>query len=976
MPRHTEPSANTVLGNLLQPMLGKAVVRSENVRAIVGQPGLQPDILITAEGRAPVVVEAEYLPAYTAEAEARSRLGLAVVESNHRIEAVVALRYPEAVGDADDLNRAVQDARFSYCVFTVEKYSQTPERSIKSIARFPESGWLEGCVADLADLIRLVSVPQLAVEAAADALQGGIDRAALSLEELESSRPNINGEIASLLGMDNVPQTRRMAGAIIANAMVFQERIAGIHAGIKSLSQVCGPGVSNPKAETLAAWTAILGINYWPIFDVARRILNPLPSDAAAAVLRNLQYTAEEVGATGVDNSQHLTGRVFQRLISDRKYLATFYTLPTSAALLARLAVAKMEHMNWADTEALGKLRIGDFACGTGALLSAVYEQIVARHEQAGGNAAQIHPVMMEEVLYGCDVMPSAVHITSSTLAGAQPTVGFSQSRLYTIPYGRLSDGNVAIGSLEYLNSNVQMTLSNFSDPVLRTNGNGDENVYQVVAVIPDEEFDLVIMNPPFTSNTKHFDADDGVLNAAFAAFDSSDTDQSRMGNRLKQLARNTSYHGHAGLGSAFAFLASKKVRPTGVVALVLPFTAINGASWAKFRELIATQFTDVTIVSIAANGRDMSFSSDTGMAECLVIGRKIAPGENPSGRGTFISLRNRPASFVVASELVKSILIDAEVWQLEDGPYGGIPIACGDTQMGEVIEGPVGSYESGWSVARILDVAVAQTAHLLSTGKLWLPAEPEAVELPIVQLNQVGQLGVHDSMLTMTTHKGPFTRGPFSLTATYPSLWNHNAKSETKMVCEPDSQLRVRRGMTGRASELWETATRTHLNRDFTFGSQALAVAFTERESIGGRVWPNVGFSDKRFDYAFAVWGNSTLGLLAYWWHSSRQQSSKASMTRLAIPLLPVLDFRALTDEQLAKAGEIFEEFRDKELQPAYLADADPNRALLDKRVVCDLLGFEDSVYQAVRQLAAKWCNEPSVHGGKQRPRDATLAV
>ena len=28
--------------------------------------------------------------------------------------------------------------------------------------------------------------------------------------------------------------------------------------------------------------------------------------------------------------------------------------------------------------------------------------------------------------------------------------------------------------------------------------------------------FDLVIMNPPFTSNTKHYDADDGVLNAAF----------------------------------------------------------------------------------------------------------------------------------------------------------------------------------------------------------------------------------------------------------------------------------------------------------------------------------------------------------------------------------------------------------------------------------------------------------------------------
>jgi hypothetical protein len=134
--------------------------------------------------------------------------------------------------------------------------------------------------------------------------------------------------------------------------------------------------------------------------------------------------------------------------------------------------------------------------------------------------------------------------------------------------------------------------------------------------------------------------------------------------------------------------------------------------------------------------------------------------------------------------------------------------------------------------------------------------------------------------------------------------------------------------------------------------------------------------FDDKRFDSAFAIWGNSTLGLLCYWWHSSRQQSSKASMTIRSAESLPVLDFRALSGEQLATAQEIFEEFRDKELKSAYLADADPNRALLDRRVVCDLLGFDESVYQGVRRLAAKWCAEPSVHGGKARPKNAKLEM
>ena len=96
------------------------------------------------------------------------------------------------------------------------------------------------------------------------------------------------------------------------------------------------------------------------------------------------------------------------------------------------------------------------------------------------------------------------------------------------------------------------------------------------------------------------------------------------------------------------------------------------------------------------------------------------------------------------------------------------------------------------------------------------------------------------------------------------------------------------------------------------------------------------------------------------------------------AIPTLPVLDFRALSDDQLATAEDIFNEFRDRELKPAYLADADPNpnRAHLDRRIVCDLLGFDENIYKGVRRLAAKWCAEPSVHGGKARPKNAKLVM
>ena len=242
--------------------------------------------------------------------------------------------------------------------------------------------------------------------------------------------------------------------------------------------------------------------------------------------------------------------------------------------------------------------------------------------------------------------------------------------------------------------------------------------------------------------------------------------------------------------------------------------------------------------------------------------------------------------------------------------------------------------------------------------------------------LSDISALGLYDLDITGKPPQGPFTKMAYSETATYPALWNHNAKQEKRIVCVPDSQLHVRSGMESKAAKVWKTAGRSHLNREFTFGSQSLVVSFTEQDTIGGRVWPNVNFIDKRFDYAFAVWGNSTLGLLCYWWHSSRQQSSKASMAIRTADTLPVLDFRALTNEQLAEAQAIFDEFRDKDLKPAYLADADPNRALLDERVVCDLLGFDRDTYEAVRRLAAKWCAEPSVHGGKARPRGASLVV
>ena len=60
VPRQTEPNANNALADLLRGMMPGCEVRSENTQTFPDHPGRHADVLITAPGRSPVAVEAEY----------------------------------------------------------------------------------------------------------------------------------------------------------------------------------------------------------------------------------------------------------------------------------------------------------------------------------------------------------------------------------------------------------------------------------------------------------------------------------------------------------------------------------------------------------------------------------------------------------------------------------------------------------------------------------------------------------------------------------------------------------------------------------------------------------------------------------------------------------------------------------------------------------------------------------------------------
>lgn len=965
--RHSEPSLNRSLRDLLSRRLSQSTILAENTQVIRGHPSLKPDVLITSAGRSPVAIEAEYGPAASVEDEARRRLGLVSAEVVRPIESAIAVSYPAELSTAPELDRALEGSLLRYCVL-----AQVHDR----VERFPQKGWIGGSVTDLADMVRLVSAPRQAVLAATDRLQDGIDAGSAILSEMRVLRPAVSPALARTLGMRDVEQTDRMACAILANALVFHERLAGSRPEIESLNRLCDPAALDPASAILDSWDRILEINYWPIFAIARDLLAHFPARFAAPLLRELAETARSVEASGAPNAHDLTGRIFQRLIADRKYLATYYTAPASAALLARLGVGMLQGVDYSDERSIRRLRIGDFACGTGALLAAAYEQVAARHERAGSDPTRIHATMLEDVLYGCDVMPSAVHITGSVLSGISSMQAFGRSRLYALAYGRQRDGAVRIGSLELLKSSSELTLFNTSDPGLRTSGIGEETAAQLIAEIPDEGFDLVLMNPPFTRNVTREGAFAQAVAAAFAAFDTDAPDQLRMADRLRELSNGTCYHGNAGLATAFAALADQKLRPGGVMGLILPLSAASGKAWTSFRRLLAANYESVSVVSIsAAGGEDMAFSADTGMADLMVLARKSDTEPQNPGPVRFVSLRSRPADFVDASAAAHAIRSMPGVRSIDDGPFGGSPLEIGDDLIGSVLDAKPASPNFEWGGVRTLDFSLAQTAAGLARSQLWLPGTPEPVALVTTHLENIASLGPYHLDINGPPPRGPFSKSSPSPTATYPALWNHSASQETRLICRPDSQLLVRPGLESKAARLWAMAGRAHLNLDFQFNSQPLQVAITRERTLGGTAWPNVNFGDPRLDLAFSLWANSTLGLLSFWWHSSRQQSGRGRITLTTAKTLPVADLSQLSERQLEAAKSAFEALAGSELMPAHLAVVDPVRARIDRRLLIDVLGLPEESYRALRLACAKWCAEPSVAGTKP-PADAEPVI
>jgi len=246
------------------------------------------------------------------------------------------------------------------------------------------------------------------------------------------------------------------AGLLLVDAMVFQEVIASSHKDVPTLSRLMES--SNPKKDMEESWRYIIHkIDYEPVLDIAVRILSNIPvSPLVNQQLKQLTSLAYDIASSRVLLRHDLFGRIYHTLLLGKlvKYYATYYTSIPAARVLARLLITLPSKLAVEDVPPLYSgepLRVVDFACGSGTLLSAIYKEVDAKYRIEGKDLRidDLHKYLVEEGIWGFDVLHHAVHLAATVLSLHNP-VPVKGSKLFALPLGQ----GKHLGSVDFLTTN------------------------------------------------------------------------------------------------------------------------------------------------------------------------------------------------------------------------------------------------------------------------------------------------------------------------------------------------------------------------------------------------------------------------------------------------------------------------------------------------------------------------------------------
>ena len=952
-----------------------------------------PDMMAVRKGRETIAIEAKaYDNPDTIEDIREKYLGKSLnanyVGVSETLEVILVLRYPQEVIEATDVDNAIRHTdKLEYCILTKSGEGD-----------FPASGFVKGTLTDVATALSIGASPAKHIAEAADKMADGMEIAAKWLNDAIVDKPAIGDKLNEILGENVTTETCSKACLIITDAFIFQNSIAGKRALIRShgklkwvfpyqiretdetlaheyadkevlekrrnqlprpLSYYASPKRAVRRDSVMNDWEEILGINYAPIFADAYRMVDEAfmyDMEMSRRVLKQLWQTAYEICKSHLPQIHELAGEIFQRLIVDRKYVKSNYTMPESASLLSALVCPYIQG------DALRDLpKVADFACGTGSLLNSVYKQIQRLYEQkTGKDSRAIHQRMMERNLGGIDIYPHATHLTFMTMASAHADIPIGETRVLTAQCGQTADGTYATGSLELLDEAVLFDIFELDAEQV---GGFDITPTKLNPAFPNNEMDIVIMNPPFL--TEGADPNTRDRKGVFVSKERSDAERKEMLKALRKKDTRVA-HGQAAY-SYFVELADKKLREGGCMGMILPATVLASAPFKKVREMWATEYHNVVVVTIAQRAaHDSAFSHDTGMTECMVVATK-GVSEN-TGRAKFVCLSKRPDSLLAGQMLAVLIQRHSVTRRLEDVSHGSDYLMVGDVNMGQMLECPIGAGE--WGASRVKSMSLMQIAYQLGQGKLRLSELQEAIHVPICPIGEIGQVGVHNSRIK-GSKIGAFDmhQREINVQEGYDALWQlKNITPQRSMQVVPDYKAKMKPTHVEKASRiLREHNSRTHYHMYLQFNANSVVAHWTETPSLGVGSFTNVKLQDARYDAAWTLWTNSTFGMFCHWATAGKQQAARGMLYLTTLQNVPTLDVRQLSDAQLKAADNIFAELKKARLKPYNECASDAWRHILDARLLAEVLGITDAeTHRAMQRLREMLSAEPSIAGTK----------
>ena len=916
--------------------------------------GRRPDIIVRLlEGS--VILEIELEPALTVEADALSRLGMEI--DGRRVQNVFAVTIPGRLRSTSQqhLYERMAGATLVWQEWRIDGTSGPK---------------LSGTAMELGNAVERTSPPAGDLDEAVDALDEGARRAGSRLY----SSPGTLGRVSKIFGADAGDEAANMAALVIINAMVFQERLASNEVAFQPVSAAMRDGRFS-RMTLLQVWEHILSIDYYPIFSMARDVVRELSEVEATEVLGECARTAAALLGMGAVGRHDLAGRIFNRLISERKLLAAFYTSIPASTLLAGLALSpdRWSHVDWSNAEGISQLRVVDPACGTGTLLMAAYRQIVQNHSataSAESDDSSLHQALVEKVIVGADVVQAAIHLTAATLAAMSPSVRFEQMQLHTLRLGTEAQENlqgkesrdVYLGSLDWLESSeIQSFFSATEEQVGATTGTG--------SIVQLPRANLVISNPPFTRRGSDGGKEE-ALSRVFSLPEGDLESQQAIAKRTSALLKGTSANQMAGHASSFSVLADRMVSPGGRIALVLPVTALFGESWREVRQMLASRY-EIEFVVSSHDPALLSMSYDTAIAEALLVARRLKEGDHAPGRGRFVNLWRSPYQETDALALVRAVnaAVATQLLRSDGPPVGGSPLMVGGEQWDEVVDGPVG--EEPWSAARWRHSLTGQFASAVERGEMWAADGGKvAGHFPVAPMGKVCNVGpqhrrIRGSLGVFDGYHG------YNEQAQFPALWSLDSSIHDRMTTEPNAWLIPQHNRNHQP--IWSQAGMLQVAPSVRYTSQPIMAVRTRVTTLGVNTWFTLRVHDDdptsaaRREVALALWANSTLGMITQANHANSVQEGRGIGNKGMLESLTTLDVRKLELWQLDEAQSIWNDFKERKFQPFYKCAADAARIELDERVVRDMLGLGEDAAAAVARLRTLLASDPSIHGSKK---------